>query len=103
MAAERWDVLVIGGGIVGAGIAWDASRARREDGFRGGHEREDVEACPRRAPVPERSSSRPRSLCDPRARPVAAERTAARPAARVPHPRLSWRRRRVEVADRVAA
>ena len=58
LADEHFDVLVVGGGITGAGVALDAAtrgpahRARRARRLRVGHVVEVVEAGPRRAALP---------------------------------------------------
>ena len=66
LADEHFDVLVVGGGITGAGVALDAATrglrdgARRQGRLRVGHVVEVVEARARRHPLPPAEGSRPR-------------------------------------------
>ena len=88
---EAFDVLVVGGGITGAGVALDASsraahRARRARRLRVGHVVEVVEARARRAALPAAERGRPRLRGARRAPAPPPQRAAPRAGAAVPAP-----------------
>ena len=92
LASETFDVLVIGGGITGAGVALDAASAGPADGpgregrLRLGHVVEVVQADPRRAPLPP-AARVPPGLREPGRTPAPArERPPPGLAAALPHP-----------------
>ena len=93
-ATEDFDVLVIGGGITGAGVALDAAtrglahRTRRQGRLRVGDVVEVVEARARRDPLPAAEGSRPRLRGAGRAADAAQDRAAPRARAAVPAARL---------------
>ena len=98
LADEPFDVLVVGGGITGTGVALDAaSRGLRtalidKGDFASGHVVEVVEARPRRHPLPPAEGGRPRLRGAGRAADPAQDRAAPRAGAAVPAARVHPRR-----------
>ena len=94
LADERWDLLIVGGGIVGAGALLDAvvarpqGRARRAGRHRGRHQLPLQPPDPRRAAVPPAGRGRPGPRGARRAGPAPAPGAAPRPPGDVPVPDL---------------
>ena len=94
LADERWDLLIVGGGIVGAGALLDAvsprpeGRARRAGRHRRRHQLPLQPPDPRRAALPPAGRGRPRPRGARRARPAPAPGATPRPPGGVPVPDL---------------